>query len=253
MNKEYIYNKGKVEIITDKEIKTTSYYDNLDKVLIKENLIETIEENIKELKKKYKNFNLSKKIKELNTKKWTIFFTLISIPIFSLLLILLLQGIKLGCINLEVIKKVIGINKFITTFTYPFVIMGSTFYFIVETIVNKITINNIRGELLELDYLKKILAKEKNELNELKKDRTNSKIKEKLELVKIKDKQAINSLNNNLDLYYDLGYNENKYYNYLIDGKIDDKLNNYTKEELSVIKNYLKEKHKVLKKSLKIM
>jgi len=251
MNKEYIYNKEKVEIITNKGIITTSYYDNLDKVLIKENLIETIAKNINSLKKKYKNFNLNKKIKELNYKKWTIFFTLISIPILSFLLILSIQGIKLGCINLEVIKKVIGINKFITTFTYPFVIMGSTFYLFVETIVNKVTINNIRGELLELDYLKKILEKEKNELNELKKDRTNSKIKEKLELVKIKDKQAINSLNNNLDMYYDLGYNENKYYNYLIEGKIDDKLNNYTKEELSVIKNYLKEKHKVLKKSLK--
>ena len=43
MNKEYVYVNGKVTIIDDKkEKRQEEYYDNLDKVLVKENVIERI-------------------------------------------------------------------------------------------------------------------------------------------------------------------------------------------------------------------
>ena len=47
MNKEYIYIQGKV-IVKDENGTQTSleYYDNLDKVLIQENLIESMEDKI---------------------------------------------------------------------------------------------------------------------------------------------------------------------------------------------------------------
>ena len=50
MNKEYTYIDGKVIISDENDKKTQSeYYDNLDKVLIQENLIETREGKIQEL------------------------------------------------------------------------------------------------------------------------------------------------------------------------------------------------------------
>lgn len=50
MNKEYVYIDIKVIISDENDKKTQSeYYDNLDKVLIQENLIETMEGKIQEL------------------------------------------------------------------------------------------------------------------------------------------------------------------------------------------------------------
>ena len=55
MNKEYTYINGKVIISDENGNKTQSeYYDNLDEVLVKENIIETMEDKIEELKKSSK-------------------------------------------------------------------------------------------------------------------------------------------------------------------------------------------------------
>ena len=57
MNKNYIYMHGKA-IINDEMGNQTSieYYDNLDQVLVKENIIETMEKRIKELENESKNY-----------------------------------------------------------------------------------------------------------------------------------------------------------------------------------------------------
>lgn len=48
MNKEYIYKDGKALIIDENDNqKTVDYYDNLDEVLVQEDLIEALEEEIK--------------------------------------------------------------------------------------------------------------------------------------------------------------------------------------------------------------
>jgi len=47
MNKEYVYKDDQALIIDDNDNQTViDYYDNLDKVLVQENLIETIEKEI---------------------------------------------------------------------------------------------------------------------------------------------------------------------------------------------------------------
>ncbi len=46
MNKGYVYKDGKVLIIDENgKQKETEYYDNLDEILIKENLIEEMKKN----------------------------------------------------------------------------------------------------------------------------------------------------------------------------------------------------------------
>ena len=56
MNNRYVYKDGKAFIINDnEETEERDYFDNLDEVLVKENLIEIIEKKIKELEKETGN------------------------------------------------------------------------------------------------------------------------------------------------------------------------------------------------------
>lgn len=66
MNKEYIYNDGKVTIIDELgKMKTEEYYDNIDKVLTEENAIEIMEKEIEKIKNEWKKYETNKKDKLL--------------------------------------------------------------------------------------------------------------------------------------------------------------------------------------------
>ena len=91
MNNEYIYKDGKVLIRDENDNQTiVDYYDNLDKVLVQENLIELMELELQKIEKeliKYKNMihknKLSKILHILAPFLIMTFLPLICAPIIS--------------------------------------------------------------------------------------------------------------------------------------------------------------------------
>lgn len=247
MNKKYIYCNGKAKIIKDNnESVIMNYYDNLDKVLIKENLLEIMEKKLKTLESKDKKNKANKTIEKMNKNKWLLSTSVIFIPIIWIYLYLILKmGLSIAGIN-----KIISISSFVLRFITPVILAGSSFIFILNTIAIKLNKKHMKGELAEIGFLKLNIEKTKQEINELKMDKTSTQSNKINDLVIVRDEFDLREFKDKLDLYYDLGCNEEKYSQYLKDGVIDNKLNNYSKDELIVIKEYLKSKQKRLIKKL---
>lgn len=67
-----------------------------------------------------------------------------------------------------------------------------------------------RGKETQLEYLKRNLVEQKENLEELKSDKTISKEVEGFYVSKVDNIEALKKLRNFLSFYYDLGYNEEK-------------------------------------------
>ena len=114
----------------------------------------------------------------------------------------------------------------------------------------KKSIKKEKGINNELEFLKKQLVIEKENLDELKKDKTRNKENEEFRVVKVDDLEVLKILESWLNLYYDLGYDGEKYYKYYLQGKLDDKLGEYyNKTGINAAKRYLEEKGPTLVKS----
>ena len=71
-------------------------------------------------------------------------------------------------------------------------------------------------------------------------------------VVKVDDKKQLQTLKQYLNFYYDLGYNEEKYFKYYQQGKLDDKLRKrYNDTGVEAAKEYLEEKGPTLVKRKK--
>ena len=85
MNKEYTYIDGKV-IISDESDKKIEheYYDNLDKVLAQENLIETMEKKIQELESENESYKKNNRITYIPVFfPMTVFISIIGAPFIT--------------------------------------------------------------------------------------------------------------------------------------------------------------------------
>ena len=107
MNKEYILKDGKALIIDDTNIdETIKYYDNLDKVLIKENLVETMEKKLQKNKIQLEEIAENIYAEKLFTLFLSIFAAIVGIllnGIFSSFLVII--GANLFRIILDVFYK----------------------------------------------------------------------------------------------------------------------------------------------------
>ncbi len=252
MNKEYIYVDNKVIIIDENgEKKVAEYYDGLDDILVQENLIETLEDKSIELERK------SRLYKKNNMKHYIPFFLPMTLLITTVGANLLFYGLT-------------GSNSFSTqintrfgTFSSgQFLSMISSILFLpVAALLEfdtyrqyKRSLKEEKGVNNELEFLKKQLLEEKQVLEDLKiKKQENNKIDEKeFKVVKVDDKQQLDTLNSNLYLYFDLGYNEEKYLKYYQQGKLDEKLkDSYNDLGIEIIKETLEEKGPTLVKRKK--
>lgn len=112
-----------------------------------------------------------------------------------------------------------------------------------DYIILKKEIKKKKGTINELKYLRNRVKEEKESLEELKQE--NIRKNEKLELSqsKIDVEEELRILKGYLKLYYDLGYNEEEYYQCYLNGMLDEKLEKrYTDTGIQLAKDYLKEK-----------
>lgn len=250
MNKEYIYIDGKV-IISDENTKQKpiEYYDNLDDVLVQENLIETIEDRIAELEKE------SKLYKKYNRKHYipiilpmVILMTTIGVPIMLYFLtgtnpLTASVNTTFGVVNQDVLLSFI--------FSIVFLPLGASIEFNMY-LQHKNSLKKEKGVNSELEFLQKQLIEEKQVLEDLKKDKKRDKETKEFRVVEVDDKQQLKALKGYLNLYFDLGYNGEKYFRYYQQGKLDDKLRKYyTDSDIEVAKEYLEEKGPTLIKNKK--
>lgn len=240
MNKEYTYIDGKVIVEDENGNKKVREYNNkLDKILVQENVIEAMEDQILILEEE------SKYYEKINPKRY--------IPII----------LPVGLLTLAIAPSVIlslveGINIFTTTIDTVFGTINkaavSTLAMAVPTIplvsifelafYNQYRDSQQKEKAVnsELEYLKKQIILEKEKLETLQKEKTNEETKKEFKVVKVNDLQALQTLKNSLYLYYDLGYNGEKYYKYYLQGKLDRKLDKYYNDTgIEIAKEYLEE------------
>ena len=244
MNKEYAYSNGKAIIVDEEGNQTKSkYYDNLDDILVQENLIEDMENKIKQLEEKSDSYKGNK------NKRY--------IPLMLLLSIL-------GILISNIILMAIIPEGFVSEMAFGNVNLCLFFNSMLLAVLTPMTaISDLRdykkfkdaqntetGMNSELDYLKKQITIEKQKLEKLQKDKKKKKENKKFGVVVVDDKAKLAESKSNSDFYYNVGYNENKYFKYYQQGRLNDKLQkDYNDAEIKKVEEYLEEKGpKFLKK-----
>lgn len=250
MNKEYVYKDGKALIIDENDNqKTIDYYNNLDEVLVQENLIETMEEEIKKLEKETSQYQKESKLSRF-LWVWSPFLmftfgSLIAFPVISHLFGVndLVNTSLFGTINSGILLGLISAPIF--------AIPGSLLTLSLH-LKKKGLEQEQKGKVTQLEYLKRDLVEEKERLEELKSDKTTSKTTENFYASKVDNKEELKKLRNFLSFYYDLGYNEEKYFKYYQQGKLDSYLGKLTNEVgIQLANQHFEEKVLVLSKTRK--
>ena len=233
MNKEYTYIDGKV-IISDENGKKTpvDYYDNLDEVLIQENLIETIENKISILEKESEDY------KKYNYKHYIPFFLLMALMTIVGLPVLFFDCLENTAVYISITSAVI---------------LPSTGFMELDRYKKyKDCLKKEKGINSELEFLKQQIIEEKEKLVELKSKKTRTNENQEFRVVEVNDLERLKIFKEWLNLYYDLGYNGEKYYKYYQQGKLDVKLGkHYTDLGIETAKKYLEEKAPTLVKRRK--
>ena len=241
MNKEYIYLDEKAIIRNENgEKEPIKYYNELDKVLEQENLIESIENKITNLERK-KN----------NTRVMSTLFALIPVlmgfitPIISVFLLSLCGVITTPYTSIT--DTIFGPMMHGPFMTAAISIPTGIMFGLPITIINFMQRAQDKKHLIglenELNYLNKSLNIEKEKLDELNKNKSYEHQNKDFRIVKIND-EAIKNLDTKLKLCYACGYNGKKYY------KLYKKHNKLPKEfvetfkngEIEIIKEFLEEK-----------
>ena len=234
MNKEYVYNNGKALIVDDKKKqKLVDYYDNLDDVLVKENLIEEIESEILKVKKEIKSIK-----KRSIPAVWlgVFVFSLIPLLISTILLkgsgevmtrfgFMMNESVLVGCIGSSFafgISSLFGINETI---------------FIIRSRKDKY------ARELQLNVLEQRLEEEKNMLEELKLDKSNTEKENDFYLTFVNDKKALSDLKKYLQTFYELGLSEDKYYKRYQKNKLGKCFNS---DEIEIVSNYFEDNKDIL-------
>ena len=250
MNKLYVYKDGLALILDDNNNqRTINYYDNLDEVLVNEDLIETMENEIKNLENEISQF-------KDKPKKSKLFKILLPFLIFTFL----------PLIATPIFGRLYGINNVVDTTLFGpmnlsdlLAISASSLLTIPGALFSKMEYSSQKdrektknGKKVQLESLKKELDEQKEYLNELKKNKTNSNEKDDIHVKMIDSSNQLENLNNFSSLCFDLGYNEDKYFKYYQDGNLDKCLKNRTNDTgIEYANEYFKEKAPSLSKMKK--
>lgn len=245
MNKEYFYINDQV-IVEDRyrNKRMVDNCDNLEELLIQENVIETIENKIQDLKKENKRFKTNKKRVILPFIRGIIMVIVIS-AVFPMTLYCVGGGAGDVIIN-----TIFGSMKFSTFMTIIGPVIGTYvggFYFSLDYRDYKQEHQEQNGIINTIEFLQKDLEIEKEKYEELQKNKNNVNEKtevKKFKVVQINDTERLQELTDRIALYHDCGYNGKKYYKYYqkhceLPKKI---LKMYDDEEQDFIEEYLEEK-----------
>lgn len=255
MKQEYKYENGEITAYDDKEgfIDSIEYQDNIKDIFIKENIIEQIEEDIPLLKNEIAN--IKKHLKKLKKTVWVpvigLFLTSLLAPSFTVYIISSAAKVSFATIDLV---ATVSLSKMLTLFFCPVftVIGGLMSYENYHFYKNKK--KELNGKTTEVELLEKDLKEEKESLEILKQDKRKDK-EEKIKnnpKQKIDNKTYLNYLKDIRALYFDIGYNEQKYIKYYNKNKLNKKMKKYYSDEsIEIIEKEIKEKVKSLNKEKK--
>ena len=248
MNKEYTYFDGKAIIRNENGNQPPiEYYDNLDAVLVQENVIETMEDRISFLEEESKKYKTDRK-----------HYIPILLPMCTLLTAIFPSIFAYGLGNADLyittVNTVFGpMNEALlyTISTLPVLpFIGGVEYIMYDKY--KEGLKTGKGINCELEFLKKQVMEEREKLIELKKDKTVSDNKKEFRVVEVNDLERLKALRSLFSLYYNLGYYDEKLYDYYQKGKLDSKLSErFNEEEIQAAKEYLEEKGPTLVKKRK--
>lgn len=244
MNKEYMIIDDTV-IVEDenREKRIMENSSNLEEILIQENKEETIENRLKEIEELENIVNNEQKY----NKKWYI-------PVIAITLavnICFMLTNHLFCNGLLLTDKM-GIGLYCLTNFLSITLGGMLSLTQYKSYKN--SKKRLQGYVNEKENLELILKEIQENLMTLKNSLKQTSIDKKIETKKVDDKEEISQLLSYGSLYYDCGYNEDKYTKYYQKGILDKKLlGRYTEYGVELIEDYLEDKQtkgktRVLKK-----
>ena len=234
MNKECIYINGNVLVEDEnRKKKEVQYQDNIEEILYEENVIESIGNKRNELI--YKKARINLKLKKKTNKVFRIILILSSI--ISAVIIPQTMISTTALLGVFHVKDVVTIALLIASIAFN----------VFDVVSEKKEKENLRKETsaitCELEFLYKQLDKEKEKLEELNNNKTKENIPEGLKISKINDRDLLENIKHNLELHYNLGYNLEKYYKYLEDGILEEKINEeYSQSDVDNAIEFLEEK-----------
>ena len=246
MNKGYVYADGKVIINDENGNHTESeYYDNLDKVLVQENVIEEMEDRIKKLTKETEKYPEAKK-RYIPIYLYTVLGGILIAPP---LLLWALTGTNPYLGNMDTVFGSVNQVLYFTLTTGAVGLPFGSLFTLVDYSNFRDRAKRGKGLNSELEFLKFQIEKEKETLGSLQEEKTRDKENTEFRATQVDDKQQLEVLRRYLELYYVLGYDEKKLSRLYQQGRLDEKLQKYYDEkEIELAKKYLKEKGPILVK-----
>lgn len=237
MNKEYVYSNGQALIIDENNNqKVEPYYDELEKVLVQENVIEELEKRKEEVEKSLSKIRKIKKYSKKRVLLNTILFTFLVGVLPSMIISKLFDlGVtQVGPISAE---------SFVIIMLVPVAFVSGLGAFLYDYLSYKDALKTKKGKETELELLNNKLKHEKETLEELKKNKTNSRNDNSFYASKIDDSKHLNSIDDWLYLYYSLGYDEDKFLKYYQKGILKEKLlaKEYNENQVNFVKDYFEE------------
>lgn len=241
MNKEYTYIDGKVIISDENDTKVQSeYYDNLDKVLVQENLIETMEKKIQEFEKEsvlYHKYSENRYIPVIFPMAALV--STIGAPLITNWLI------SSNSFTIPV-DNMFGPMIQIMEASIPMLICSAAIELFMHSVYKSFRKEG-KGINSELSFLRQQIKKAREDLEKLKQDKSRDNESTEFRTVKVDDREQLKILKEYLNLYFDLGYNGENYYQYYQQGKLDIKLQKYYSDAaLQVAKEYMEENGSLL-------
>lgn len=236
MNEKYTYLDGKV-IIEDEngKKKIVEYTNHLDEILVQENLIESLENELVEVDR---DIERSKKLNKTN-KNVTIFsaVSFALIPVIMQFLLKMLLGENASEIMLSTEPMML---PFIKGFIISISGISGSFFTISSYNSYKKNQKNINGQKSKKKVLEETIQQEKKELEQLQQTSQKQQLTHHFFEKEVDYLKELRRLRSYLNLYYDCGYNREKYIKYLQAGKLDKKLGkHYTVRGIDLITEYL--------------
>lgn len=237
MNKEYVYLNGKCVVEDENgERRLEEYTDKTDEILVTENVIETLENDLRETRQEIKKRKGLIKSDRNVTIFSAISFALIP-PVIQLFLIFLV-GPGASAILAE--------TSFLLPFLKGFILSVTAFFGGIFTFSSyrsyRRNKKRVNGLLSEKKAIEETLEHEKEHLLDLQIEKQKTLHTEEYFEKEVPDLEELRDLRNYLNLYYDCGYHKEKYGRYLQNGKLEKKLGKYYNEKgLELIEEYLEE------------
>lgn len=240
MNKAYWYKNGVVFVKDTKgKVRNVVYSPNLKQILLQENLIETIENEIKKLQKKNKKFD--ERYKSDGD---------VLLDIYAPLIALFFGGIILTFTRLSKF----GLSGL---FSLPYLLTfgGISVLYVALTIKRKKAYikrcNKVSGRECQINFLEKQMEEEKTKLAEERK-LTARFVGNKIKITKINTRISIKDVYENYGFYYNCGFLASTFYDhYQANNCLPEHLTEYyTDSQIKEIEEYIQKEGPRLSKRL---